>query len=406
MTPACPTQDLRPAPGAPGAPGSPHLGAQFLPGHGMDINSGHPTIRPIDTRRATGSNSAFTLIELLVVISIIALLIGILLPALAAARESARAIACASNSRSQALAMASYGSEYKEFFPPSYVYPTHAWNGNTRTTNEWVLQQQFGSNPANGYLHWSFFLFNGGTTSEESFQCPTMENGGLPATNPHPDAQVDGQNTTAGSGNIDRQARWMAYTANEAIIPRNKFFATQRGEERDNRLVRAGEVANASDTVMVTEFLDNWVAVSTAGGGGGSGVVKSHRSINPFVHNTGSAGSPTTWTNFDTLGVGFQPSFGPRYPIAEDIRGNLAYKTVISSSAGGQIETHPLRAVGGHHPSIDDEQGGTANFTFADGHVERTTLRETIEDRRWGDEFYGLTGGSTVADELDNGSYY
>src|SRR5687768_10984405 len=66
--------------------------------------------------RRTHSNG-FTLIELLVVIGIIAVLMGILLPALQRAKESARKTECSSNLRQVAVTFIMYANENKQKLP-------------------------------------------------------------------------------------------------------------------------------------------------------------------------------------------------------------------------------------------------------------------------------------------------
>jgi prepilin-type N-terminal cleavage/methylation domain-containing protein len=59
----------------------------------------------------------FTLIELLLVIAIVALLIGLTLPALASARASARQVACLNTAKHIGTAMLMYADTYKGFIP-------------------------------------------------------------------------------------------------------------------------------------------------------------------------------------------------------------------------------------------------------------------------------------------------
>jgi prepilin-type N-terminal cleavage/methylation domain-containing protein len=85
------------------------------------------------------SRNAFTLVELLVVIGIIAVLISILLPTLARARESANSITCSSNLRQLGLATFMYAHDNRGFFPPGYV-PTKVTKAGTEPATFWPVR--------------------------------------------------------------------------------------------------------------------------------------------------------------------------------------------------------------------------------------------------------------------------
>jgi len=329
------------------------------------------------------NTNAFTLIELLVVIAIIALLIGILLPSLGAARQAARQTKSLANVRSVVQGVAAYASVGKQLYPPHYVY------GKDENGLEWDYEDQQTSNPSpnNGYVHWSYALFSGGAVNEESFQSPGMPSGGAPATNPgsNPKDWETGQvNDLGGSVGAatpnDRQVKRIAFVGNAAIFPRNKFYSSSG--ERKNELVSDAAIFNPSKVILVSELNpDKGYQALRVGD-----VFKTHRPVTPFVGV--SAG-----VDVYSEPAGASPQGRFRYPTESEI---LSLENIPAGAIDSGTDS-TLNAVGrfwGKSQKTGD--GGTTNFGFVDGHAENITLKETIKNRLWGDKFWSISGDDRV----------
>lgn len=126
-----------------------------------------PTLSP-QHKNTVSTPRGFTLIELLVVISIIALLIGILLPALASARATGRQIACKSNLRQITLAHVAYQQDYDDRFAISVELQFGPFNGSgnlagVKFTQD-ILIPYIGGAEGNGDF-------------SEVFRCPSLRAG-------------------------------------------------------------------------------------------------------------------------------------------------------------------------------------------------------------------------------------
>lgn len=340
----------------------------------------------------------WSLVDLVVVVACIGVLAGGLLPiVMKRERWVASTEECAAHLQLVIQGLNSRTTDLRTF-PVAYAY------GAAPTGVPWNIADQIAPNPANGYVHWSGILSaDGYVTSEASYQCPDVPRGGASNANPGPvAANWEAWQTNDLGGGVgtaipnDRQAKRLAYTANAAIMPRNRFGATgprvaqivtpattvipagvSAGRPAGTDLALPHSITQPSNAIAFTEFVvrsdNSWTALSI------NGISKSHRPVTPFLGRTAGIdvfNEPST--------VGSIPRF--RYPTQQEIYVSLGQ---VPEGAIADPNTE-LNAVGRHHT------GNAANFAFLDGHLETMTVQNSVLQRKWGDKFYSISGDNRI----------
>lgn len=360
-------------------------------------------------RRGLHRGAAFTLVELLVSISIIALLISLLLPAMQRARDSASTLRCAANLRSIGQGLIGYAADNNGYLPTAWSFQGTTVNATTQIQTPTVAVY--------GYVHWSSFIL--GAVGQDAFTCPTLTLGGFPACDPIPGNFDNGQTIdTSDNGSMpipsgvpgygtaavtgvdgngvsqtyypDQQSKRCAYSLNEGLCGTSVWcIGFQPGSApnaavRVTRLITIGQVTNASGTILATEFVNEWGIVSGVNRATPPSKCKSYRAIEPWR-------SEQNISNYDPSDLPYLPTSanlrhtnsGDLWQIQNGSNGATQSLDIVADYQAGNysyLGTGQTRLdfVGRNHGYGVTASDRKTNFVYCDGHVETKSILQTI----------------------------
>ena len=177
---------------------------------------------------------AFTLIELLVVVSIIALLVSILLPALGRAREAAKSVACMSNLKQMGYGIMYYAEDYNNYMPRSW----DSGNGDPSTNNFMARISKYVGAEDNRV---DMFYANGEIS--RVWMCPTFK-------------------PPSGFGNNNIYSYAMNYHLSYRYVPPQEATTTGLWHHDFNRVIKLDQIQQATEKILLSDILGNHVEFS------------------------------------------------------------------------------------------------------------------------------------------------
>lgn len=270
---------------------------------------------------------AFTLIEILIVISIVAVLMTILLPALNKARELAQGSACKANLKNYAFATIMYADDNDDrfvdprscYFSQDAAYPVEAGISKPRHVRWCNRDVYLREHPEYAGSFYAYFQ------EAKAFICPTFSRQAFYNGDDPLQAEVP---------KVRNYLPWYNYTMNAYLGTLDKDF-------RKSRVLKRSEVKRPGETFSFTE--------------------------------------ESTWFDPEYSVSGLNDTYmwvGPDSHVLQWVSYTGGYRLIKAGPEG----VGPLGNViaGFHNAPTGDPLGGRGNCAFLDGHVSAHTREDTF----------------------------